>query len=358
MLETGFSGRGGNLCGSSSMTSDEYRETSDVKTRIEKPMASDGQRETRGPTPCTQGWEALRGDSLGWLLDQSRPNLHWRVLVELVGRPADSPAVRRARGGANAAEPVAGLLADLQPDGRWATSTPRWNRYAGPGWRLLAAVKWGADPEDPRLHAASERVLETAPGEGGLTRPSRPEPDPRLTARALAAMVFLGWGQHPRVQEWLAWFDATGGWEDDPTSAVAVLGACRGGLRPGLCDRAADGLGRSLSASGGRGLTTLGHPNLLRTDLAEVFAGLAGAETAWRPGWRPALERLQRLQGDKGRWARRSPVPPSLGTDAQRRPSGWITLAATCALLAYAVDAGLPRFFPHPPGQRREGKGQ
>ena len=313
---------------------------------------------TREPAPCTHGWEALRGDSLGWLLDQSRPNLHWRVLVELVGRPADSPAVRRARGGASAAEPVAGLLADLQPDGRWATSIPRWNRYAGPGWRLFAAVQLGADPEDPRLHAASERLLESAPGECGLSRSSDAGSDPRLTARALEAMAALGWGRHPRVQEWLAWFDATGGWEDDPTSAVAVLGGCRGGLRPGLCERAAGGLGRSLAASGGRGLTTLGHPNLLRTDLAEVFAGLAGAKTVWRPGWRPALERLQRLQGEKGRWARRSPVPPSLGVDAPGRPSGWITLAATRALLTYAIDAGLPRLFPYPPGPKREGTEQ
>ncbi len=115
---------------------------------------------------CTQGWEALRGDSLDWLLDPARPNLHWRVLVELVGRPTDSPAVRRARGGANAVEPVASLLADLHPDGGWATTVPRWSVYNGPGWRLVAAVAWGADPDDPRLHAASERLLQARPGRG------------------------------------------------------------------------------------------------------------------------------------------------------------------------------------------------
>ena len=111
--------------------------------------------------PCRAGWEALRGDPLPWLLDTGRPNLHWRVLLELIGRPPDSPAVRRARGGANAVGPVAALLADLHPDGTWATPARSWARYAGTGWRLAAAVAWGADPEDPRLHAGAD-TLEAA----------------------------------------------------------------------------------------------------------------------------------------------------------------------------------------------------
>jgi hypothetical protein len=303
--------------------------------------------ETKNTTTCTQGWEALCGDSLGWLLDPERPNLHWRVLVELVGRPADSPAARRARGGANAVEPVASLLADLDPDGEWATTTPRWSVYGGPGWRLLAAVAWGADPEDPRLHAASERLLEDAPGEGGLARRRGDDPDPRLTGRALEAMVMLGWTRHQRVQEWLAWFEATKGWEADPTAATAVLAACCGGLRPTLHERAVDGLSRALVADPDR-MARLGHPNLERTDMAEVFSTFASAAIEWRGEWRPALERLQLLQGEKGRWRRRSPIPRSLGCEA-RQPSKWITLEATKAVLAYAVDAGLPRMFPYPP---------
>ena len=296
---------------------------------------------------CTQGWEALRGDALGWLLDPARPNLHWRVLVELVGRPADSPAVRRARGGANAVEPVASLLAELHPDGEWATTTPMWSVYGGPGWRLMAAVAWGADPEDPRLHAASERLLEDAKGEGGLARRPGENPDPKLTGRALEAMVALGWKGHQRVQEWLAWFEAIEGWEDDSTTAVAVLAASRGGLRPVLEERAVGGLEQVLAADPDK-MARLGHPNLNRTDLAEVFSTFASAAVGWRAEWRPALERLQRLQGENGRWKRRSPIPLSFGFTA-RQPSKWITFKATKALLTYAVEAELPRLFPYPP---------
>ena len=300
---------------------------------------------------CSQGWEALRGDSLGWLLDPTRPNLHWRVLVELVGRPVDSPAARRARGGANAAEPVAGLLADLHPDGEWATHLSPWAPYGGPGWRLLAAVQWGADPEDPRLHAASERLLETAPGEGGLVRPRSDEPDAQLTARALEAMVALGWGKHPRVQEWLAWFEATDGWENDSTAAVAVLAASRGGVRPALETRAVDGLGRRLVDSRGTNFTTFGHPNLLRTDLAEIFAKLAAAGVGFRREWRRPLKKLQSRQDWMGRWSRISPIPRTLAVPEPEQPSRWITLKATNAMLTFAVDAELPRLFPFPPNR-------
>jgi hypothetical protein len=315
-------------------------------------MTSDEKRGTSVPVGCTHGWEALRGDSLAWLLDETRPNLHWKVLVELVGRPADSPAVRRARGGANAVEPVAGLLAELMPDDGWATHLPLWSPYNGPGWRLIASVQYGGDPEDPRLHAASKRLIETADGDGGLTRPRSPEPDIQLTARTLETMVALGWGRHSRVQEWSAWFEATEGWEDDVVAAVAVLQASRGLDRAALRRRAADGLTRRLVESRGNNLTTFGHPNLLRTDLAEILGALAGAGVEWRCDWQRLLKKLQHRQDGMGRWERRSPLPVTLGARAGLGPSRWITLKAIKALLTYGVEARLGRVFPHPPGAR------
>ena len=312
---------------------------------------------------CGCGWEALGGDPLPWLLDEQRPNLLWRVLLELVGRPAESRAVLRARGGANAVEPVASLLAALQPDGSWAGDQPTWARYAGPGWRLVAAVAWGADPGDPRLHAACELLLGSAAGDGGFAAHEGAPPSPVLTARLVQAAVELGFGRHLRVQEALAWLSETpGAWTGErrqrAASAVALAAALATrpvlGRQP-LRDRAAAILLDAL-ADGNPAWDRLGHPNLARTDLAEVLWALARAGVPFEPRLAAPVARLQRLQCAGGRWPRRAPRPASLPVPSRFRgavdPScQWVTLRAVVAINAFAVPARLPRRFPQPPAR-------
>jgi hypothetical protein len=283
------------------------------------------------------------------------------VLLELVGRPAESRAVLRARGGANAVEPVASLLAALEPHASWSGDQPTWARYAGPGWRLVAAVAWGADPGDPRLHAACELLLESAAGDGGIAARDGAPPSPLLTARLVHAAVELGFGRHLRVQEALAWLSETpGAWSGErrqrTPSAVALTAALAArpelGRQP-LRDRAAAILLDAL-ADGDPAWDRLGHPNLARTDLAEVLWALARSGVPFEPRLAAPVARLQRLQGAGGRWPRRAPrqrslpIPPSLRSRAGT-PCRWVTLRAVVAINAYAVPARLPRRFPQPP---------
>jgi len=309
---------------------------------------------------CECGWEALLGDPLPWLLDEHRPNLHWRVLVELVGRPVDSPAVCRARGGASAAQPVATLLWDLQPDGTWATAISPWRRYDGPGWRFVASVAWGADPNDPRLGAAARRFLEDSPGEGGFSVGRGRLPSPVVTARLVQALASLGFGGHLRVQEALAWFEEeSSAWPDrEPARAVvaaallpavAAVGPRRLVLERRLIDQA-----RAAAGCGSRAFSALGFPNMGRTDLGELMAALALSGTPYASWMRVPLACLQRLQGPGGRWHRRRPRPASLPVPPAFRglpgqQCRWVTLRAVVAMNAYAVDAGLPRLFPKKP---------
>jgi len=315
--------------------------------------------------PAGCGWEALSGDPLPWLLDEHRPNLLWRVLVELVGRPADSTAVVRARGGANAAEPVASLLAELHPDGSWVSDRPLWSRYAGPGWRLVAAVAWGADPGDPRLHAAGERMLASAPGDGGFASRAGAPPSPLLTARLVQASIELGFGRHLRVQEALAWMgEAPGAWSGDRRQravagvALSAALATRPDLgRQPLRDRAAAAVLDAL-ADGDPALDRPGHPNLVRTGLVELLWALARARVPFERRLAEPVARLQRLQGEGGRWRRLSPRPPSLPipSDSRSRVGAtcrWVTLHAVVAINAYAVAACLPRLYPQPPAPSR-----
>jgi hypothetical protein len=318
---------------------------------------------------CADAWESLRGDPLPWLLDTQRPNLHWRVLVELARRPPSSTAVVRARDGAVGAEPVASLLAGLLPDGTWNTGIPLWRRYEGPGWRLLAAVQWGADPTDPRLQAACGRLLEIAPGEGGFALQSSGRPVPWLTARALQGLGELGWCRHPRFQEGLAWLEeggsdhAAGGWRtigrgraegECDVTPVALLGAliaCAGQRREALRQRAIDGVIRALTTPA-TVRARFGHPCLGRTDEVEMLWTLARAAVPFAAPMVPALKRIQMRQLEGGRWRRDLAVPSSLpivAATAGHELSRWLTLKCVVALMAYAVDAKLPRLYPSKP---------
>ena len=318
---------------------------------------------------CAEAWESLRGDPLPWLLDSNRPHLHWRVLVDLVRRPPDSPAVTRARGGANAAEPIASLLRDLHPDGTWTGDASLWKAYSGSAWRDVTAVQWGADPTDPRLQAAAEVLLESSTGEGGFSPSKGGRAVPRMTARLLCALGELGWCRHPRFQEALAWFEEgdlqhdAGGWratsrglenEECAVTAVSllrVLTACGDHRRHALRDRAVGSLIRIVGAAG-RAPSPLGHPCLGRTDDAEIVSTLARALVPFDPKIVGAVSHLQRRQLEGGRWRRGIPVPKSLPTAVDGDlgdPSRWVTLKCVVALMAYAVEAGLPRMYPQKP---------
>jgi len=328
-------------------------------------------------TTCSDSWESLRGDPLPWLLDPHRPNLHWRVLVELVGRPAESPAVVRARGGSDEVEPVASLIEDLCPDGSWASDVPLWRPYAGPGWRLLAAIQWGGNPADPRLQAAAELLLETAPGEGGFASREGGLAVPWLTARVLHGLAELGWCRHPRFQEGLAWLEdgeanhPEGGWRavgrqsltgECGVTAVALLGAltaCADKRRQVLRGRAVESLTRIVGTAGAVP-ARFGHPDLGRTDEAELLWALAQAGAPLEPGLVRALKRVQQRQMEGGRWRREVSVPKSLAVSNAgdlATASRWVTLKCVVALMTFAVEAQLPRMYPQKPDNHPKAMG-
>lgn len=292
--------------------------------------------------PCGEGWEALRGDPIPRLLNDERPGVRARVLTGIMGRPPNSPAVRRARSGANAAEPVAGLLADLWPDGTWQGRVPRWHP-AGEGWRLVEAVAWGADPTCPRLQAGWRLALGGLRQDGGWrTSGSDGAPSTAFTARILESCApVLGWRSDLRIGEAAAWLEEVPSWDLPAVTGAAVLAALRGadGRRPRLRDRAVAALVDALE--GGAISARLGFPNRRRTDLAEVLCGLALSGIPYDPVMHSGLRRLQRVQKPGGPWGEGDADP--------RSPELPVTTGAVVALLRYAVEAGLPRMFPERP---------
>ncbi len=256
--------------------------------------------------------------------------------------------------------------------GAWAVDVPLWRPYSGPGWRLIAAIQWGANPADPRLQAAAEMLLETAPGEGGFARREGGRAVPWLTARALQGLAELGWCRHPRFQEGLAWLEdgdakhPDGGWRvtghhranaERCVTAVALLSTLNGCVdhpRQVLQSRAVETLTGTIGTAG-MVPARLGHPCLGRTDEGEVLWALARAGIPLERRMAPALRRVQQRQMDGGRWRREIPVPRSLAVptaEGSTTISGWVTLRCVVALMKYAVEAELPRLFPQKPAAR------
>ncbi len=216
------------------------------------------------------------------------------------------------------------MLAELQPDGTWVNCGEWWEQWSGPGWRLLAAAQWGANPSDPRLHAAVENLLAVVSGVGGFSAREGDSPSPWLTARILQALASLGWARNARFQEALAWLDeeaaseAGPGWSDGkrncmvtPVALLAALTASGEDRRVDLRNRAETAIIRGLSTGENNDLG-IGHPNFDRTDMCEALWALARADVDLDSGMVPALASLQAKQLDGGRWARELTFPERL----------------------------------------------
>jgi len=244
-------------------------------------------------------WRHLKGDPTRFLLSDDEPGVVWRTLVELLGRPHDSPAVVRSRLAAREAGASSDLLAQQNPFGYWGSPVAYGARWGGTSWHLVALAALGADPEDPRVARAAEVLLEQLrPHSGGFSAAKGRPPAACFTAEVCAAMARFGFAHHPRVREAVAWLmerDGGDGLWSCPELRHLVGGACPvaavallrfvGELPPSerpqvarLSKRAGRGLlGRGLFLEGiaPRGWSAFAHPTLGRTDLLDALSALA-----------------------------------------------------------------------------------
>jgi hypothetical protein len=298
-------------------------------------------------------WRHLKGDPLPFLLADEEPGVVWRTLQGLLSRPADAPAVCRARLAAREHGGAARLLGGQSEFGTWGSPTSYAARWGGTAWHVVGLAALGADPEDPRVGRAAEALLESLqPRSGGFATTRRTPPSPCFTAQVCAALVRLGFAHHPRVREAIAWLGTlTGGWACGEerhhlggvcaVTPIATLRLVSEHAPPerdrlaGLARRAGGYLlerGLFLSGPAPRGWLVFAHPCLDRTDLLEALVPLA------RLGWTPepailaALLAVLARQDSQGRWAQQATTPFG---EPSGQPGRWITLKALVVLSAF-----------------------
>ena len=309
-------------------------------------------------------WRHLKGDPTRFLLADDEPGVVWRTLVELLGRPHDSPAAVRARLAARETGAAAILLAQQNPLGYWGSPIAYGARWGGTAWHLMALAALGADPEDPRADRAAEVFVEQLqPRSGGFSAAKGRPPAACFTAEVCVAMARFGYAHHPRVREAVAWLaERDGGaglWSCPelrhlvggacPVAAVAVLRFV-GELPPSersqvarLAKRAGEGLverGLFLEGNAPRGWWTFAHPSLGRTDLLDALAALARLGWPAEPPLLAALLGVLGRQDSSGRWAPQQTAPFG---DPVGQPSRWLTLKALVAVAAYGDALGVAR---------------
>lgn len=304
-------------------------------------------------------WRHLRGDPTRFLLDDTEPGVVWRALVDLLGRPLDSPAVLRAREQARARGAAAALLDRQDPLGFWGSPTAYAARWGGTAWHVIALSELGADPEDPRVQRGAQTLLESLqPPSGGFSPGRGKVPSTCFTAELCTALARFGYAHHPRVREAVAWLAARhegrGGWSCPelahlveggcpvvPVAALRLIAALPAHERPRLAPlgrRAASWLlerGLFLDSEAPRGWFEPCHPNLSRADLLEAVTALA--LVGWpRDGTiERALVRLLGFQDVLGRWSQQHRA--AFG-EARGEASRWVTLKALLVVARYGEE--------------------
>jgi hypothetical protein len=301
-------------------------------------------------------WRHLAGDPSRFLLDDAEPGVVWRTLIDLLGRPHDSPAAQRARLAGRSVGAAAALLAHQSPHGFWGSPSAYGAHWGGSAWQLIAAASLGADPEDPRASRGVETLLTVLEPRSAGFAPARGKmPAACFTAELCTALARFGYAHHPRVREALAWLAerdrGLGGWSC-PELRHLVEGGCvpaavatlrlvaelapaeRRPLQP-LADRAERWLldhGLFLDGPAPRGWYSFAHPVLSRTDLVDALAALALLRRPLVPPLAAALAVVLARQEADGRWVQRAAVPFG---EPRGEPSRWVTLKALLAVAAW-----------------------
>jgi len=140
--------------------------------------------------------ETIRDDVLQWLLDENNPPVRYLTLTNLLGRPESDSDVRQAKARLMDYAVTEGILEHADefwnPDegSQWKSY---W-KYTGRYWQLIFLGQFLADGYDPRIRRGVEEILRES-------RWVRKTGMQCLTANLLAALMRLGYRDHPVVVE-------------------------------------------------------------------------------------------------------------------------------------------------------------
>ncbi|HOG46840.1 MAG TPA: hypothetical protein PLB78_09365 [Anaerolineae bacterium] len=312
-------------------------------------------------------WNAsLRADPLPWLLASDDAALRYRVLVDLLGRPADDPEVSAAHEAIPGSPLVAAILAAQQPEGHWAgAESSYWPKYRATHWQMILLAELGLAGNHPavlaglRVMAARIALIgaddAVAQGEvlwcyagNTLRYLSRfGLGGSEAARRAAARLAELG----ERDPQWTCEhaYDKTCPW--GAIKALRGLAAMPAQARPAGCERLMAGAAELLlehdyeANRAHAGVTNhgwdadwfkFGFPSFYESDLLDALDALAEAGYAHDPRYARLLSTVLERQDAQGRWTMENSFNGLMHADVETKgaPSRWLTLRALRAAKA------------------------
>ncbi|MBI5494509.1 MAG: nitrogen fixation protein NifH [Deltaproteobacteria bacterium] len=353
-------------------------------------------------TPRRGGGAALHADPTPWLLEPDNPSVRYLALRDLLDRPAKDRELQEARRQIMRSGAVPAILAQQAQEGAWEKPERFYTaKYTGTAWQLIILAELMADGTDPRIRQACHLILDLSQdreshgfsvhhaARSGGGRHS--EVIPCLTGNLVFALLRLGCGARPEVQQAVRWMatyqrfddgiaDAPQGWPYDRWEMCWGRHTCHMGVvkalkalaeipvraRPPAVRRCiANGVefllvhhvykrSHDLARVSKPGWQRFGFPLMYQTDVLEILLILTqlGCRDA---RMQEAVDLLRSRQDAAGRWCLANPPPGRCWVDIEPKgqPSKWVTLRALTVLKRLrgsSLTAGPPH--PRAGGQR------
>lgn len=301
----------------------------------------------------------------GWLLESTIPTIRYRTLVDLLGRPADDPAVVAAQEAILSEGPVPALYARQDPAGHWQKAEHFYSpKYRSTHWTMLLLDELDAPGDDPRFRRGADYMLSSV-----AERMNRRSASDEYGWSCLFANVLH--------------YAARAGLVDDPRTAAIIdyvtidLGrrcacaynygfACSWGAARSLWGAAAvppDARMPALQAAIDTGVGflldefslaaadypvgdgkihpmwhRLNFPLFYQADILFALRALADADALDHPGAEPALAWLAEKRGANGRWRGSSPYRAKTwaAIGDREETDRWVSLHSATLLMQWA----------------------